>query len=378
MLSLSPEVEELRRRAREFCTKLKEMKVPEDKVPRLMGEEGFLQYLVPKKYGGVYETVKVLPLCVIRETFAQHYLPLSSIFTVMGLGSMPIVIAGSEEQKLRYLPRIASGEIASAFAATEPSAGSDLGGIETIYKRDGGEFIINGTKNFVSRAEFADFIVVLAKSDRSRGTKNISAFIVEKGTKGMRIERMESMVDEVLNIITFDDCRIPAENLIGKEGDGFSIAMRNLNIFRTTVASHAIGVAQAAIDTAIRYSMKRKLFGELLINFQETKFKIADMVTKLFAMRYMTYATARALDENSEDGPLLASMSKLFCTETAQDIVDKALQILGGYGLLKDYPLEKLFRDIRSARIYEGTSEVQKLIISRFVLKRFEEGKGLW
>ena len=339
----------------------------------LLGREGFTAYVAAKKYGGVREGVQARDLCIFREELSRGSALADTMFAMQALGSYPITLAGSEEQKKRYLPAIAKGEAIAAFALTEPEAGSDISAMQTRAVRDGDGYRLTGVKRFISNAGIARTYTLFASTDPEKKIKGISAFVVEADTPGFFLKEKTSLLSpHPIGVIAFEDCRIPRTQLLGQEGEGVKIALATLDTLRCTVAAAAVGLAQRALEEAIKYSRARRQFGQALAEFQATQFKLADMATELEASRLLVYQAAWASDHKQKDLKQKASMAKLFATEAAQRIVDQALQIHGGMGVVTGTPVERLYRDVRALRIYEGTSEIQRLVIAKGLLKQAE------
>ncbi|MEK6613788.1 MAG: acyl-CoA dehydrogenase family protein [Candidatus Binatota bacterium] len=340
-----------------------------------LGQEGFTAYVAAKKFGGARENVQARDLCILREELARGSALADTMFAMQALGSYPITIAGSEEQKQRYLPPIARGEAIAAFALTEPQAGSDLSSMETRAVSRGGEYRLTGVKCFISNAGLAQTYTVFALTDPEKKTKGISAFVVEANTPGFVLkERTPLLSPHPIGVIAFEDCRVPRTQLLGQEGEGLKIALTTLDTLRCTVGAAAVGLAQRALEEAVQYSRKRRQFGQALAEFQATQFKLADMATELEASRLLVYQAAWTRDHKQRDLKQKSSMAKLYATEAAQRIVDQALQIHGGMGVVVGTPVERLYRDVRALRIYEGTSEIQRLVIARNLLKSSQPG----
>ena len=336
---------------------------------RHLGQEGFIAYVASMRFGGVRENVQARDLCIIREELARGSALADTMFAIQALGSYPITLAGSEKLKNRYLPPIARGEAIAAFALTEPQAGSDISSMETRAVKRSGEYRLAGVKRFISNAGLAQTYVVFALTDPEKKTKGISAFVVEADTPGFVFkEKTPLLSPHPMGVIAFEDCRIPETQLLGKEGEGLKIALATLDTLRCTVGAAAVGLAQRALDEAIQYSQQRRQFGQALAQFQATQFKLADMATELEASRLLVYQAAWSNDHNQKDLKQKSSMAKLFATEAAQRIVDQALQIHGGMGVVVGTPVEQLYRDVRALRIYEGTSEIQRLVIAKTLL----------
>ena len=341
-----------------------------------LGREGFTAYVASKRFGGARENVQVRDLCILREELARGSALADTMFAIQALGSYPITMAGNEEQKQRYLPPIARGEAIAAFALTEPHAGSDISSMETRAVKSGREYRLTGVKCFISNAGLAQTYVVFALTDPEKKAKGISAFVVEADTPGFVFkEKTPLLSPHPMGVMAFEDCRIPETQLLGKEGEGLKIALTTLDTLRCTVGAAAVGIAQRALDEAIQYSQRRRQFGQALAEFQATQFKLADMATELEASRLLVYQAAWSNDHSQKDLKQKSSMAKLFATEAAQRIVDQALQIHGGMGVITGTPVEQLYRDVRALRIYEGTSEIQRLIIARSLLKEAKGGK---
>ncbi len=335
-----------------------------------LGRDGLMAHVAPKAFGGVREQVQARDLCVIREQLAWGAALADTMFGVQALGSYPIVLAGSEEQKRRYLPPLAKGEAIAAFVLTEPEAGSDVLSLKTRAVKNGGGYRLNGIKHFISNAGIADTHVVFASTEPEKRSKGISAFIVEAGAPGFYLKEKTALLSpHPIGVLALEDCFVPASCRLGGEGEGLSIALRTLDTIRCTVGAAAVGLAQRALDEALRYSQSRRQFGSALSAFQATQLKLADMATELEASRLLVYQAAWANDRGEADLPLKSAMAKLFATEAAQRIVDQAVQIHGGNGVVAGNIVERLYRDVRALRIYEGTSEIQKLVIARSLLK---------
>jgi acyl-CoA dehydrogenase len=310
-----------------------------------------------------------MTLCLIREELARTCLPAEELFAIQGLGSYPLLLAGTDAQKARYLPALARGDQVPAFALTEPDAGSDAAALGTRAERDGDGWRLTGVKRFISNAPVADVYVVFAKTAPDRGTKGISAFIVPGSTPGLSGTPMRTLAPHVIGELAFDGCRLPAESLLGGEGEGWRVAMGTLDVFRASVGAQAVGLARAALDLSLAHAKSRVQFGQPLAQFQLVQAKLADMATELRAARLLVYSAARLKDAGTARVTLESSMAKLYATEMASRVIDQAVQIHGGLGVLRGTPIERLYREARAPRIYEGTSEIQRLIIARQLLK---------
>jgi acyl-CoA dehydrogenase len=337
-------------------------------VAQLAGA-GLLDHTAPKLDTGDGALLDVRALCVVREHLSYESSLADLMFAMQGLGSFPVSLAGSGAIKQRLLSGVRSGEAIAAFAMTEPDAGSDASAIATTARREGGEYIIDGGKTFISNAGLADFYTVFAKTDAEAGHRGISAFVVERDAPGFSFEeKIELIAPHPIGRIRFDGCRIPASNLLGEEGQGFKIAMATLDTFRPTVGAAAAGLAMRAMDEAVSYGKRRVQFGKPIAEFQATQMKLAEMATDLDAARLLVYRAAWKKDSGAERITREAAMAKLFATEAAQRIIDAAVQIHGGAGVVAGARVEQLYREVRALRIYEGTSEIQKLVIASQVL----------
>jgi acyl-CoA dehydrogenase len=337
---------------------------------RMLGKGGWLRYCVPEGFGGVHDPLRSLYLVIARETLARHSGLADFAFTMQGLGSGPITLAGSDELKARYLPKVAAGEAIAAFALTEPEAGSDVAAMALSARRADGHYILDGEKTFISNGGIADIYVVFARTGEAPGARGISAFAVEAGTRGFEIaERIEVTAPHPLARLRFDACRVPASHLVGAAGEGFKVAMRTLDIFRAGVAAAALGFARRALDEALARATSRKMFGQTLADFQLTQAALADMATEIDAAALLTYRAAWLRDVEGVATTREAAMAKMAATESAQHVIDRAVQIFGGLGVGVGTVVERLYREIRPLRIYEGATEVQKLIIARELLK---------
>ena len=334
----------------------------------ILANEGLLRYCVPEEYGGV--GVRVMDLCIIREELARVSCQADTNFIMQGLGSYPITLGGTDEQKARYLPPIARGESIAAFALTEPHAGSDVISMKTEAKLDGDDWVLNGQKKFISQAGDASTYTVFAQTEPGQGSRGISVFVVEAGTPGFDdSKRMDLMAAHPIGEPKWVDCHVPQANLLGERGRGLRLAMGTLDTFRTTVAAAAIGMAQAAYEASIEYAKNRQMFGQNLSDFQATQFKLADMAVSLDAARLLAQRSAWLKDSGEESVIKEASFAKLFGTEAATRIIHEAVQIHGGAGLERGNRVERLYREIRALTIYEGTSEIQRQTIARQILK---------
>ncbi|GAB3400945.1 acyl-CoA dehydrogenase family protein [Massilia agilis] len=336
---------------------------------RSLGQAGWLRHAVGgTRYGGVGEAIDTRAICLLRETLARHSGLADFAFAMQGLGSGAISLFGTDEQKQAYLPRVAAGEAIAAFALSEPEAGSDVAAMQCAARRDGDDYVLDGEKTWISNGGIADFYVVFARTGEQPGARGISAFIVDAGMAGFAIaERIDVIAPHPLARLRFDGCRVPVSRLIGAPGQGFKVAMATLDVFRTSVAAAALGFARRALDEALARAASRKMFGKTLADFQLTQAKLAQMATGVDAAALLTYRAAWLRDQGRRVTKE-AAMAKLTATETAQQVIDSALQMFGGLGVVSGQPVESLYREIRALRIYEGASEVQQLIIARELL----------
>jgi len=346
------------------------------KLVTQLGEGGWLKYAIGgAAYGASADTIDTRAICLIRETLARYSGLADFVFAMQGLGSGPISLGGSHEQKQRYLPRVASGSAIAAFAISEPDAGSDVAALQCEARKDGDSYLISGEKTWISNGGIADFYLVFARTGEEAGAKGISAFIVDAGTPGLVIaERIEVMAPHPLARLTFNDCRIPAAQRVGAPGQGFKIAMATLDIFRSSVAAAALGFARRALHEALARSTSRKMFGQVLADFQLTQAKLARMATDVDSAALLTYRAAW-LKDMGRSVTVEAAMAKMTATEIAQQAIDSAVQIFGALGVVSGQVIESLYREIRPLRIYEGATEVQQLIIARGVIKAYKESE---
>lgn len=337
---------------------------------KLMADLGLFGLTIPQKYGG--SEMDNVTACIVAEELCRGCFGTAAVLVTHFLGLTPILLAASEDQKKKYLPPCAKGEKLAAFGLTEPEAGSDVASMITTATLDGDAYILNGMKHFISNAGEAETYVVFAKTDKTKGYHGISAFIVEKDTAGFEFGKKDDKMGMrgcPNRELIFTDCRIPKANLVGNLGSGFRIAMMTLDETRTVVAAEALGIAQACLDSALEYAQKRVQFGQPLIKFQVIQFYLADMATDVEAARLLVYHAAQMVDEKTSRYTKESAMAKLFASEILDRVVDKALQIHGGYGYMKEFPIERHYRDARLLRIVEGTSEVQKMVIGNELMK---------
>jgi alkylation response protein AidB-like acyl-CoA dehydrogenase len=335
-----------------------------------LGEAGWLRYCVPASAGGTLSQLDARSLCLIRETLAYHAGLADFVFAMQGLGSGAITLAGTPELQQRYLSQVAAGKLIAAFALSEPEAGSDVAALASTATRDGSSYRLNGVKTWISNGGIADFYTVFARSENAPGTKGISAFIVPADAPGLSIvERINVIAPHPLATLRFDECRIPATNMLGSPGSGFKIAMQTLDIFRSSVAAAATGFARRALDASLQHVQQRHMFGQTLADMQITQVKLATMATAIDAGALLTYRAAWLHDVGNHSATREVAMAKMAATEAAQRVIDDAVQLFGGRGVQQGQIPERLYREIRALRIYEGATEVQQLIIARSLLK---------
>ena len=350
-----------------------ENRFPRD-IVKVIADSDLCGIYIPEAYGGSAEMFGggSMALCIATEELSKACSGIAVSYAANALGAMPILLLGSEEQKKEYLPPLASGEKLAAFALTEPEAGSDAGGVKTRAEKDGNSYVLNGTKQWITNGGEAQIYTVIAQTDPSRGARGLSAFIVEEGTEGFsygkKEDKMGIRASSTMELI-FQDCRIPAENLIAREGFGFIVAMKTLDTSRPGVAAQAVGIAQGALDEATKYSSQRKQFGRRINSFQGVQFMLADMATQVEAARALVYSTARMIDEGEKKFEKESAMAKVFASDVAMKVTTDAVQILGGYGYMKEYPVEKMMRDAKITQIYEGTNQIQRSVIASALIK---------
>ena len=338
-------------------------------VFRKLAARGVFRYAAPRGFGGVRRRVQVRDLCVIRETLAGVSPLADTLFAVQALAAWPLMAVGTPDQQAAYLPGLASGRHVGAFALTEPEAGSDAAAVRLRARKRGGSYLLDGVKSLISNAGLATLYVVFGSTRPARKGDGLSAFVVEPAAPGVTVrERLALISPHPIGTVAFEGCRVPSAQLLGEPGNGLKIALGTLEALRCSVGAAAAGMAARALAEAVRHAGRRSQFGRALGRFQAIRFKIADMATELEAARLLVYQAARAHDRDEDAPGRKASMAKLFATEAAQRIVDQALQIHGGRGLVAGSVMERLYRDVRALRIYEGTSEIQRLIIARDLL----------
>ena len=337
---------------------------------RRLATGGWLRYAIPAAYGGVHDRLEVRSLCLIRETLARSSGLADFAFAMQGLGAGPISLFGSEALKQRYLPRVAEGTSVAAFALSEPEAGSDVAAMQTRATREGEEYVIDGQKTWISNAGIADFYVVFCRLE-----EKFAAFVVDADNPGLRVsERISLVAPHPLGTLDFEQCRVPADALIGDPGAGMKVALGTLDVFRSTVAAAALGFARRALDAALAWTRTRQAFGKPLSEHQLTQARLAEMAVAVDASALLVYRAAWTRDAGADRVTREAAMAKLYATEAAQQVIDDAVQLFGARGVVSGEPVEQLYREIRALRIYEGTSEIQKLVIAGQVLKEAADG----
>jgi len=345
-------------------------------IIRILADAGLFGIYIPEQYGGLGGGN--LDNCVAVEELSKYCIGVSVSFAASGLGCYPILLFGSDKQKAAYLPQIAAGKRLAAFGITEPEAGSDAGAIRTTARRDGDYYVLNGTKQWITNGGEAEIYSIIAKTDKGKGARGASAFVVEKGTPGFEFGKKEKKLGiraSATRELIFDECRIPKENLLGREGLGFIVAMKTFDQTRTGIAAQAVGLAQGALNEAIAYARERKTFGKPIISHQAVLHMLADMATQIEASRALTYAACNYADTNAKDIAKFSSMAKLLSTDVCMRVTTDVVQIFGGYGYMRDYPVEKMMRDAKILQIYEGTNQIQRNVIGQFLIKEGAAGK---
>jgi alkylation response protein AidB-like acyl-CoA dehydrogenase len=347
-------------------------------IVRTMAEADLFRTFVPEEYGGLANGTPTMNLVLVAEELSRACGGIALSLAGTALGAMPILLGASDEQKRRFLPDIAAGKRLAAFALTEPEAGSDAGGIRTTARRDGDAYVVNGTKQWITNGGEAEVYTVIALTNPAKGPRGASALIVEKGTPGFGFGKKEDKMGiraSATRELVFEDCRVPAANLIGREGTGFITAMRTFDASRPGVGAQALGIAQGALDLAVAYACTRRQFGSPVSAFQGLRFSLADMAMKVEAARALIYATARYIDTQPKQRPTMYSaMSKCFAADVAVQVTIDAVQVFGGYGYMRDYPIEKYMRDAKITQIYEGTNQIQRDEISKILIGEHVSG----
>jgi butyryl-CoA dehydrogenase len=341
-------------------------------IMKVLAQSDLFGLFIPEEYGGLGKGC--LELCIAVEELSRACVGVSTSYAANALGTYPLILFGSDAHKKKFLPDIAAGRKLVAFGLTEANAGSDASGIQTTAKLDGNEYVLNGTKQWITNGSVADVYTIIAITDRAKGPRGASAFVVEKGTPGFTFGKKENKMGIRASITTelvFDNCRIPRENLIGKEGMGFIVAMKTLDSSRTGVGAQGLGVAQGAFEEAVKFARKRVQFGHPIISFQAIQHMLADMATSIEAARALIYSVARYVDSGAKEVSKVSAMAKCFATDLGMKVTTDAVQIMGGSGYMKEYPVEKMMRDAKILQIYEGTNQIQRNVIGQEIIKEF-------
>jgi alkylation response protein AidB-like acyl-CoA dehydrogenase len=339
-------------------------------ILKVIAESDLSGIYIEEKYGGTGGGVT--ELCIATEEFSKACGGIAVSFAASALGSYPIILYGTEAQKQKYLPDIARGKKLAAFGLTEAGAGSDAGAVSTTAKKEGNYYILNGVKQWITNGGEAEVYTVIAMTDKTKGSRGASAFIVEKGTRGFEFGKKEKKLgirSSSTRELVFTNCKIPKENLIGKEGMGFIVAMKTFDKSRPGIGAQAVGIAQGALDHALRYARERVQFGKPVSSFQGVQFMLADMATKTEAARALVYYAAGLIDSGAKDISKISAMAKLYASDVAMEITTNAVQVFGGYGYMRDYPVEKYMRDAKITQIYEGTNQIQRGVIASAIIK---------
>ncbi len=337
---------------------------------KLFAELDFFRIYIEEEYGGMGGGVT--ELAIITEELSRACGGIALAVAASALGTFPIIISGNKQQKEKYLPDLADGKYLAGFCLTEPEAGSDAGAIKTKAVRDGDYYILNGKKHFITNGSVAKIYTVISSTDPSKGSRGATAFIVEDGFEGLSYGKKEDKMGiraSATSEVIFEDCKVPVENRLGQEGQGFIVAMKTLDKSRPGVAAQALGIAQGAFDLAVEYARQREQFGQTIISFQAIQFMLADMATQIEAARALIYATARMIDSDVKSIVKESAMCKVLASDVAMKVTTDAVQIFGGYGYMRDYPIEKYMRDAKITQIYEGTNQIQRLVIARNIIR---------
>ncbi|MCD6408444.1 acyl-CoA dehydrogenase family protein [bacterium] len=345
-------------------------------IVEVMAQSDLFGVFIPEEYGGM--GFGVFELCLAVEELSRVCGGIALSYAGTALGTFPIIMFGNEEQKKKYLPPIARGEKLAAFAVTEPEAGSDITTLNTTAKKEGDYYILNGTKQWITNGGEADIYVVIAQTDKSKGARGSTAFILEKGMEGFEFGKKEKKLGiraSATRELIFNNCKVPKENVLGREGMGFLITIKNFDTSRPGVAAQALGIAQGAYEAALEYAHQRKQFGQPISSFQAIQHMLADMATLIEAARALVYQTAKMIDSGAKNYSKESAMCKLFASDVAMKVTTDAIQIFGGYGYMKDYPVEKMFRDAKITQIYEGTNQIQRNVIALELIKELAKKK---
>ena len=342
---------------------------------KVMAETDLFRVYIEDEYGGISDGSPIMNMVIVTEELSKACGGIALSFAGTALGTLPIILSGSEEQKKRWLPDIAAGKKLAAFALTEPQAGSDAGAVRTTAIRDGDHYVMNGTKQWITNGGEAEIYSVIALTNPAKGPRGASCIVVEKGTPGFTFGKKEDKLGiraSATRELIFQDCRVPVANCLGREGTGFITAMKTFDVSRPGVGAQAVGIAAGAFDLALEYACTRRQFGSPVGSFQGLRFMLADMATKIEAARALVYATARYIDTKPKERPTLYSaMSKCFASDVAMEVTTDAVQIFGGYGYMHDYPIEKYMRDAKITQIYEGTNQIQREEMSKTLISGF-------
>ncbi len=345
-------------------------------IVKILADSDLFGVFVPEEYGGL--GYGIFELCLVIEELSKVCGGIALSYAGTALGTFPIVLFGNEEQKKKYLPPIAKGEKIAAFAVTEPEAGSDITTLNTTAKKEGDYYILNGTKQWITNGGEAETYVVIASTDKTKGARGSTAFIVEKGWDGFEFGKKEKKLGiraSATRELVFTNCKVPKENVLGREGMGFLITIKNFDTSRPGVAAQALGIAEGAYEAALEYSHQRKQFGQPISSFQAIQHMLADMATQIEAARLLIYQTAKTIDSGAKNYSKESAMCKLFASDVAMKVTTDAIQIFGGYGYMKDYPVEKMFRDAKITQIYEGTNQIQRNVIAIELIKELARKK---
>jgi len=344
-------------------------------VVKVLAETDLFRVYIEDEYGGISDGSPIMNMVIVTEELSKACGGVALSFAGTALGTLPIILSGSDEQKKRWLPDIAAGRKLAAFALTEPQAGSDAGAVRTTAIRDGDYYVMNGTKQWITNGGEAEIYSVICLTNPSKGPRGASCIIVEKGTPGFTFGKKEDKLGiraSATRELIFQDCRVPVANCLGREGTGFITAMRTFDVSRPGVGAQAVGIAAGAFDLALEYACTRRQFGSPVGSFQGLRFMLADMATKIEAARALVYATARYIDTKPKERPTLyAAMSKCFASDVAMEVTTDAVQVFGGYGYMHDYPIEKYMRDAKITQIYEGTNQIQREEMSKTLISNF-------
>lgn len=345
-------------------------------IMKVLAQSDLFGLFIPEDYGGLGKGC--LELCIAVEELSRACLGVSTSYAANALGTYPLLLFGTDEQKKKYLPDIAAGKRLVAFGLTEANAGSDAAGIQTTARLEGNEYVLNGTKQWITNGGEAEIYTIIAITDRAKGPRGASAFVVEKGAPGFTFGKKEKKMgirSSVTRELIFDNCRIPKENIIAREGYGFIVAMKTLDNSRTGVGAQGVGVAQGAFDEAVKFARQRVQFGHPVIGFQAVQHMLADMATEIEAARALVYSVARYIDSGAKDVSKESAISKVFATDVGMRVTTNAVQVMGGSGYMREYPVEKMMRDAKILQIYEGTNQIQRNVIGQALIREAAKKK---